>query len=610
MAGHGAASGPSQLPELFAARLALNKLAVTYFAAALVSLMAIFIGFHFTRVLAHKSGLAPRLSILATPFLIASRILRRRLLAKAPFLPSVGHAGLALIYVALNIVLTFKPLMNHPALALLSNIASRTGWLALANICLAVFLGLKNTPLGYLTTWSYERLNVIHQIVGYTAMAMTAVHGIAYSVYFIQRGNMARLRVQEEIYGIVAGFTMLTLVIVGFTIRRWYYELFYLVHVSFFVVTMVFIGLHQPETHKHVLIATGVGAGMWALDRLLRILRVSLYSFNNQATIHPLPHGGTRIVLRKPPIGARSGEHCFLWVPSIRSIEMHPFTIAAADPLEFVVASYDGFTRDLHKYAIQNPGASLRASVEGSYGTFPDPTSYDKVVLIAGGSGASFTVGMALNMIKHANAGSRQSVVFIWMVKDNAHLEWFSDHLATIRQSLNSSISLYVTRSSRHETGAVNDNALASATTVYRNRAATFSSSDSSPDTPVDDEKRLAEDRPGRILTRHISDPEKSEHDLELESPTSPGDTSAAGVPRSHQQSTSKLHIHGIPITYARPDVSALINHAIAQTPSSQRLLVMGCGPEGLMTQVRNTTAESVRRKGPAVELHCEQFGW
>ncbi|KAM0585517.1 hypothetical protein ACHAP6_006271 [Verticillium nonalfalfae] len=573
MAGHGAASGPSQLPELFAARLALNKLAVTYFAAALVSLMAIFIGFHFTRILAHKSGLAPRFSIFASPFLFASRILRRRLLAKAPFLPSVGHAGLALIYVGLNIVLTFKPLMNHPALALLSNIASRTGWLALANICLAVFLGLKNTPLGYLTTWSYERLNVIHQIVGYTAMAMTAVHGIAYSVYFIQRGNMARLRVQEEIYGIVAGFTMLTLVIVGCTIRRWYYELFYLVHVSFFVVTMVFIGLHQPETHKHILIATGVGAGMWALDRLLRILRVSLYSFNNQATIHPLPHGGTRIVLRKPPIGASSGEHCFLWVPRIRSVEMHPFTIAAADPLEFVVASYDGFTRDLHKYAIQNPGASLRASVEGSYGTFPDPTSYDKVVLIAGGSGASFTVGMALNMIKHANPGSQQSVVFIWMVKDNAHLEWFSDHLATIRQSLNSSISF-------------------------------------SPDTPVDDEKRLAEDRPGRVLTRHISDPEKSEHDLEPESPTSPCDTSAAGAPRPHQQSTSELHIHGIPITYARPDVSALIHHAIAQTPSSQQVLVMGCGPEGLMTQVRNTTAESVRRKGPAVELHCEQFGW
>ncbi|KAM0335878.1 hypothetical protein ACHAQA_000928 [Verticillium albo-atrum] len=439
---------------------------------------------------------------------------------------------------------------------------------------------------------------------------MTAIHGIAYSVYFIQQGRIARLRVQEEIYGIVAGFTMLTLVVVGVTVRRWYYELFYLVHVSFFVITMVFVGLHQPETHKHILIAVGVGAGMWALDRLLRIVRVSLYSFNNQATVHPLPHGGTRIVLQKSPVGARSGEHCFLWVPSIRSIEMHPFTIAAVNPLEFVVASYDGFTRDLHEYAVRNPGASLKASVEGSYGTFPDPAAYDKVVLVAGGSGASFTIGMALNMIKHAKAGSQQSIVFVWMVKNHAHLEWFSEHLATIRHSLNSSISLYVTRSPRDEVAPATANPFPSTGEVHRTRAATFSSSDSSPDTPVDDEKRPAEDKPARIETRHISDPEKSGSDSELASPTSPYTTSSPDTSMPPHQLVDGTHLHGITITYARPDVSALIATAIAQTPADQRVLVMGCGPEGLMTQVRNTTAKSVRTRGPAVELHCEQFGW
>ncbi|KAM0278918.1 hypothetical protein ACHAQH_004885 [Verticillium albo-atrum] len=403
---------------------------------------------------------------------------------------------------------------------------------------------------------------------------------------------------------------MLLVVVVGFTIRRWYYELFYYVHVSFFVVTMVFVCLHQPETHKHILIATGVGLGMWALDRLLRIIRISLYNLNNKATIHPLPHGGTRIILQKPPAGARSGEHCFLWVPSIRTIEMHPFTIAAVDPLEFVVASYDGFTSDLHEYAIRNPGANLKASVEGPYGTFPDPASYDKVVLVAGGSGASFTIGMALNMIKHAKSGSQQSIVFIWMVKNNAHLEWFSDHLDTIRHSLNSSISLYVTRSSRRETAAVDGSPIALAGDVHRTRAATFSSSDSSPNTPVDDEKRFAEDRPARILTRHISDPEKSDLDSELASPRSPYTASAPDAPLPRLQPANGSHLHGIPITFARPDVSALITNVIAQTPASQRVLIMGCGPEALMTQVRNTTAKSVRTKGPAVELHCEQFGW
>lgn len=269
-----------------------------------------------------------------------------------------------------------------------------------------------------MTTWSYERLNFIHQIVGYTALVVTIIHGAAYAAHFLDMGLAARLRVNEEIYGIVAGFTMLTLVVVGFTIRRRCYELFYIIHVSFFILTMVFIGLHQPETHKRILQATIVGAAIWALDRLIRIGRVALFSLNNRATVYPLPHGGTRIVLNKAPLGARSGEHCFLWVPSVRYLEMHPFTIAASDPLEFVVAAYDGFTRDLHSYAQCNPGASLAASVEGSYGSFPNPASYDKVVMVAGGSGASFTVGMALNMLRQMTAGSRQSIVFVWMVKD------------------------------------------------------------------------------------------------------------------------------------------------------------------------------------------------
>jgi hypothetical protein len=59
-----------------------------------------------------------------------------------------------------------------------------------------------------------------------------------------------------------------------------------------------------------------------------------------------------------------------------------------------------------------------------------------------------------------------------------------------------------------------------------------------------------------------------------------------------------------------KPDVPALIRAEIEQTPVEQRILVLGCGPEGLMTQVRNTTAACIRSDGPGVELHCEQFGW
>ena len=89
----------------------------------------------------------------------------------------------------------------------------------------------------------------------------------------------------------------------------------------------------------------------------------------------------------------------------------------STEKLEFVVKSYNGFTRDLHAYATANPGAKLKASVEGPYGTFPDPMQYDKIVLIAGGSGASYTFGLACNLLEKMDAESTKNIVFIWSAK-------------------------------------------------------------------------------------------------------------------------------------------------------------------------------------------------
>ncbi|OHW94917.1 ferric reductase like transmembrane component [Colletotrichum incanum] len=592
MAG-GSGGGPSAFPKLFAQRSRMNHEAMTYYATALAALTGVFIAFHLIRLLAQKTGIAAKLSFIAKPFVFASRIIRRVSVRKVPFLPSTGHAAIAIAYVVANVVLTLT-YIDTSALPYLTVVGARAGWLSIVNIAFVVFLALKNTPLGYLTAWSYERLNVLHQIAGYVTMALIIVHGATYSSYFIQQGNLARLRVHEEIYGIVSGFTFLVVVLAGAIVRLWYYELSYILHVSGFAISMVLVGLHQPELSKKIVIITAVGAGIWLFDRGVRLVRVVAYSFNNTATVHPLPNGGTRITLKKPPYGASSGEHCFLWIPKIRALEMHPFTIAAMDPLEFVINSYDGFTRDLHKYALRNPGATLKASVEGSYGTFPNPAEYDKVILIAGGSGASFTVGTALNLLKQLTRNSGQSIVFVWMVKEHTRLEWFARHLSTIHDSLQSSVLLYVTRTTDSAKGPITDE--------DRSRSGTISSEASTPITPAtekfDTENGIPQ-QPPKVITRVVSDPEKSGFESDVTFPVSP-----------LQQNGYPDHINSIPINYGRGDVAAIIRNNINDATPNQRVLVMGCGPDSLMTQVRNTTASCIRTSGPAVELHCEQFGW
>lgn len=290
--------------------------------------------------------------------------------------------------------------------------------LAIANMVIVVILSLKNTPLAFLTSWSYERLNPLHQIAGYATLIHVILHTACYCSYFVGAGRSSRLLYPEEIYGMVAGLSFLALGVSGAVVRRWWYELFYYLHITFWMLGIIMVGLHQPEMTKNIIFATCACGGIWLLDRLLRLARLAAYSVSNEVTVHPLPNSATRIVLKKPPLRASSGKHCFLWIPKIRVSETHPFTIASSTPVELVIASYDGFTRDLHRYALKNPGTTLKASVDGAYGTFPNPQHSDKTLLVAGGSGASFAFGAALGALEAGTCEKpRPEMVFVWMVK-------------------------------------------------------------------------------------------------------------------------------------------------------------------------------------------------
>ena len=74
---------------------------------------------------------------------------------------------------------------------------------------------------------------------------------------------------------------------------------------------------------------------------------------------HPL-NGAIPVNLNRN-IESTPGSHAFLWIPSIRFLETHPFTMVLTDPVEFVVRIYDGFTAHLYTLANAHPGRRLRA---------------------------------------------------------------------------------------------------------------------------------------------------------------------------------------------------------------------------------------------------------
>jgi hypothetical protein len=152
----------------------------------------------------------------------------------------------------------------------------------------------------------------------------------------------------------------------------------------------------------------------------------------------------------------------------------------------------------------------------------------------------------------------------------------------------------------RHSTGPAGiDGAIAPTTT--RPRSETSCSGDSIVVTQTITEKSGAPMLPPPLKIKDLDfDPEKPT--LSESEPNSPTVQSPESeVPAS---------IHGIPIAHTRPNVSTLIRSYVAETSNDERVLIVGCGPEGLLKEIRNTTASCIRPNGPGLELHCETFGW
>lgn len=220
----------------------------------------------------------------------------------------------------------------------------------------------------------------------------------------------------DNVMGIVAGIAMLV-ILASTLLRSRSYELFYILHITFALLVLITAGLHRPQLAKKSSYAVIFAGTIWGFDRLVRILRVSLHGIGNTATLYPLSHGGTKIMLKKHVIGARPGMHIFLYLPAVRKFELHPFTIVAVKPLELVVAARDGFTKDLHAHAVQNPGAEIRASVDGAYGSVPDFRGLSKVLFIAGGSGGSYTAGVAADLLRGLDNESKVAIEFVWVMR-------------------------------------------------------------------------------------------------------------------------------------------------------------------------------------------------
>lgn len=335
---------------------------------------------------------------------------------------------------------------------------------------LLFLLSGRQNIVGLLTGFGYERLNWLHRWAA-RCLLLTATLHMGYWFADWAPYDYITVKVTTDSitrHGLIAWAVLVWIVVSSMTpIRGWNYEFFVAQHLVSFVAFMAMVYLHTPaEVHVWIWIPVG----LFFFDRLIRLLSVLHNSlailhprlragsiWACKATFTPLSHDTTRITVLDPPLKWRAGQHVFITCPSIAPLQSHPFTVASLPrdgKMEFIVQSKKGGTRRFFNYATRHstalPLSSVNASIassksvaiEGPYGRMRPLSQFASVVFLAGSTGATFTLPLMREIISSWTE-SRQSlrpptrrVRFVWVVKSQGQLNWFSEQLSAVALDL------------------------------------------------------------------------------------------------------------------------------------------------------------------------------
>ncbi|KAG1731750.1 ferric reductase NAD binding domain-containing protein, partial [Suillus lakei] len=473
--------------------------------------------------------------------------------------------------------------------------SNRVPMLAASQLPLVTALGTKNNLVSLVTGISYDRLNYIHRMMARTCFMLLWIHGAGRIVSFPQ---YTWLRA-----GITAMVAFSILIIVSLRpVRTGAYEVFFYIHFLGIGIFLVGAYFHTKGAYGSYWIWPSFV--IWALDRFIRVVRLvvfnhSYFGFKSgagtmDAATELLSDDVVRLRLCRPPHFHWSpGQTAYLIMPSVSTLpfEAHPFTIASFDSsllstatagaqssseilgssapfwkeLVFLVNVQGGFTRKLKEVAAKKE--NVKVFVDGPYGPSPDLGSYDTSVLVAGGSGVSYTLPVFLNIIERVRKGksSCTRVVFIWSIRGAEYVQWIEEALIKAVElappSLTVSIRLFITGSS---------------STAQSNSS-------------KEDNSTLASSSEKKGSPEHI-------------------------VTRRDSLSSSFLSLRGVKMEAGRPNLDALLKEEVSVT--SGRMSVSVCGSQGIARAVRHALRfpvsgpSSILSGGPSVTLHVESFGY
>ncbi|RDW73786.1 hypothetical protein BP5796_07228 [Coleophoma crateriformis] len=327
------------------------------------------------------------------------------------------------------------------------HVTKRFGQVALSQFPLHYMLALKSrySPLALVFQSSHEELNPWHRTLGRIIYGMILLHATWYLNFFFQSGILrSRLTVPIIIIGLVA-LSMMTVLATSSmeVVRRWNYRVFFVLHLVIGSTLLPLLWFHAAALRWYVTEALLV----FILDIVFR----KMDTITDYVKISKIPQ--TKLLKLKVPVPsskigrfqAAPGQHVYLSIPSesapsassvaLHSMLFNPFTVAdvSETSITLVLRALHGPISQTLVHLTELSKARPPINIEGPYGTskkFPSLlTDYDRVLLVAGGVGATFVIPIynSLREQMEAESVSPDRLKLVWSMRSSAEASWVMD---------------------------------------------------------------------------------------------------------------------------------------------------------------------------------------
>ncbi|KAH7386044.1 ferric reductase-like protein transmembrane component 4 [Pyrenochaeta sp. MPI-SDFR-AT-0127] len=258
--------------------------------------------------------------------------------------PTRGQSLYILLISLLNLILLVAPYtITQPQASFtskgrqfLSIIGNRAGSMAMGNVVALFLFSSRNSFLLYLTDWSYSTYLLLHRWLGYWAVLHTVIHSAMLWSYYVKAGTYsAEILRLYWIWGIVGTVAMCALLPFSLLqIRQKFYEFFIISHVALSLLFLIGYYYHIWYVYTYnwgYEIWMFVAAGIWALERLIRIGRMAFQGSRTAVvTVIPDVDGEyVRIEVEGKVLEAGVAYLCFPTL-SWRFWETHPFSVSGS----------------------------------------------------------------------------------------------------------------------------------------------------------------------------------------------------------------------------------------------------------------------------------------